>query len=69
MHEVALKCQMLQVSITHMFREANQVADCLAGFGCSLSISPSIWLSWADLPTLVKGPYRLDKIGYPSLRP
>lgn len=38
----------------------------LAGLGCTLS-SPSSWFSLDQLPTSVKGPYRLDKIGCTSL--
>ena len=69
MLEVASQARQLGFTINHIYREANQVADFLAGLGCSLSTSPSLWLSWADLPTFVKGPYRLDKIGCPSIRP
>ena len=69
MHEVASQASKLCFTIHHIYREANQVADCLAGIGCSLGSMSAIWTSWAELPTAVKGPYRLDKIGCPSLRP
>ena len=68
MHEVASQARQLGFTINHIYREANQVADCLAGIGCSMGSTTTIWTSWAELPTAAKGPYRLDKIGYPSLR-
>lgn len=69
LHEIAALSQLLQASFSHIYREANQVADCLASLGCGLTPSLSIFPSWPDLPTIVKGPFRLDKEGFPSIRP
>ncbi|MQM17743.1 hypothetical protein Taro_050720 [Colocasia esculenta] len=67
--DILYRCQNIHVSLSHIYREANQVADILAGFGCSITNSCCVWSSWADLPPSVKGPYRLDKMGLPSIRP
>ncbi|MQM17956.1 hypothetical protein Taro_050938 [Colocasia esculenta] len=67
--DILYRCQHIHVSLSHIYREANQVADTLAGFGCTITSSYCVWSSWADLPPSVKGPYRLDKMGLPSIRP
>ncbi|MQL90032.1 hypothetical protein Taro_022613 [Colocasia esculenta] len=50
----------VKAEIIHVPREANKVADCLAGFALSCA-HLTTWDSWAHLPTIVKDPYRLDK--------
>ncbi|MQM08799.1 hypothetical protein Taro_041657 [Colocasia esculenta] len=57
----------LTTQIQHIPREANQTAHHLAGYGCSTD-QTCFWELEAVLPHIVKGPYRLDKMGYPTLR-
>ncbi|MQM06938.1 hypothetical protein Taro_039772 [Colocasia esculenta] len=66
--DVAVTAQKLKAQIKYVPREANQVAHHLAGYGCSTR-NFSFWESGAVLPHVVKGPYRLDKVGCPTLRP
>ncbi|MQM04044.1 hypothetical protein Taro_036839 [Colocasia esculenta] len=67
MHDIAMKTLNLKAEITHVPREANRVADCLASSAMSCTHFV-IWSSWGDLPTTVKDPYHLDKVGDPSIR-
>ncbi|MQM08017.1 hypothetical protein Taro_040864 [Colocasia esculenta] len=66
--DVAVTTQKLKAQIMHMPREANQVAHSLANYGCSTDHF-SFWDSGAVLPHVAKGPYCLDKVGCPTLRP
>ncbi|MQM13280.1 hypothetical protein Taro_046207 [Colocasia esculenta] len=59
--DIAVTTQTLKAQIKHVPREANQVANALAGYGCSTN-NFSFWGSGAVLPHVVKGPYRLDKV-------
>ncbi|MQL87893.1 hypothetical protein Taro_020451 [Colocasia esculenta] len=59
--EVASITKRIKTEITHVPREGNKVADCLAGFA-SFCVHFTTWDSWADLPTTVKDPYHLDKM-------
>ncbi|MQM09134.1 hypothetical protein Taro_042000 [Colocasia esculenta] len=68
MQHIAAKTQLLEAEITHTPREANRVADCPANSAASCPHF-LIWDCWADLPTIVKEPYKFDKVGYPSIRP
>ncbi|MQM06092.1 hypothetical protein Taro_038913 [Colocasia esculenta] len=68
LQDVAAKTQNLKDKITYTSREANKVADCLASHAPSCPHLVT-WNSWADLPTFVKDPYRLDKVECPSIRP
>ena len=52
----------------HCYREANKVADVLANVGCALVESVCIYEHFRDLPSVVRGEYRLDKLSYPSIR-
>ncbi|MQL72013.1 hypothetical protein Taro_004346 [Colocasia esculenta] len=67
MHDITAKTLHLKTEIAHVPREANRVADCLASFATSCPRFV-IWSAWADLPTIVKDPYHLDKVGTPSIR-
>ncbi|MQM22342.1 hypothetical protein Taro_055393 [Colocasia esculenta] len=67
MHDIAAKTLNLKAEIVHAPREANRVADCLASSSMSCP-RLVIWSSWADLPTTVKDPYHLDKVGDPSIK-
>ncbi|MQL93372.1 hypothetical protein Taro_026015 [Colocasia esculenta] len=67
MHDIAMKTFNLKAEIAHVSREANRVADCLASSAMSCTHFV-IWSSWGDLPTTVKDPYHLDKVGDPSIR-
>ncbi|MQM04170.1 hypothetical protein Taro_036966 [Colocasia esculenta] len=66
--KVAEITQKLKAQIKHVHREANQAAHSLAGHGCTTEHF-SFLDSGAGLPHVVKGPYRLDKVGYPTFRP
>ncbi|MQL79934.1 hypothetical protein Taro_012363 [Colocasia esculenta] len=56
----------MHVSMDHVFREANRVADALASHAC-LTQQRSIFSS-SVFPTSCKGPVALDKSGLPSIR-
>ncbi|MQM04092.1 hypothetical protein Taro_036884 [Colocasia esculenta] len=58
--EMVVTSKKLEAQIKHMTREANQVANSLAGYGCSIN-QFRFWDSRAALPHVVKGSYRLDK--------
>ncbi|MQL78500.1 hypothetical protein Taro_010928 [Colocasia esculenta] len=60
--DVAVKTQNLKAEIIHVPQEANKVADCLASYASSCA-HLATWNSSADHPTIVKGPYHLDKVG------
>ncbi|MQL96108.1 hypothetical protein Taro_028780 [Colocasia esculenta] len=66
-HELAVITRKLKVQIKYVPLEAKQVAHSLAGHGC-LAAHFNLWDSGADIPHAVKGPYRLDKVGCPTLR-
>ncbi|MQM20650.1 hypothetical protein Taro_053674 [Colocasia esculenta] len=66
--EMAVTTKKLKAQIKHVPGEANQVAHSLAGYGCYIN-QFRFWDSGAVLPHIVKGPYRLDKVGCPTLRP
>ncbi|MQM13898.1 hypothetical protein Taro_046826 [Colocasia esculenta] len=68
LHEIAMTIKEVQAEISHIPRESNQVADCLADFAYSC-VHLTIWDSWADLPNIVKPPYRFDKVGSPPNSP
>lgn len=53
-------------SISHIFREANTVADLLASQACSNNCNS--FYSSSELPRNIKGAARLDKLGMPSIR-
>nr|XP_027082212.1 uncharacterized protein LOC113704512 [Coffea arabica] len=55
------------ISISHCFREGNQVADCLSSVGCNDG-SDRVYYQFADLPARARGALRLDRIGLPSIR-
>ena len=52
---------------THCYREANKVADVLSN-ECYAHLDQlvCIYESTADLPTMARGEYRLDKLAFPS---
>lgn len=52
--------------ISHIYREANTVADLLANHACYVKCN--FFFSSKDLPTKIKGAARLDKLGMPSFR-
>ena len=54
-------------SVSHCFREGNQVADCLSKVGCDAGCDRS-YFQVADLPMMARGAFRLDSFGFPSLR-
>lgn len=54
----------MNVIVTHIYREGNQVADLLANHGLSL---PSI-VYWDDIPLFAKDCYDRNKQGTPSFR-
>ncbi|XP_071921779.1 uncharacterized protein [Coffea arabica] len=57
------------LKVQHCFREANRIADILAKEGCNKSMDEiSIFGRTEDLPRLVRGEYRLDRMSYPSFR-
>lgn len=53
-------------SIIHIYREGNTVADSLASLACRLKCNA--FYSSSELPPLIKGAIRLDKLGMPSVR-
>lgn len=53
-------------SITHIFREANKVADSLANLACNVKCN-SFFLSQQQLPNHIKGATRMDKLSQPSI--
>lgn len=54
-------------SIRHCYREANMVADGLSRVGVQDRVD-KIYDEERDLPRLVRGHLRLDKVGMPNLR-
>ncbi|MQM13529.1 hypothetical protein Taro_046455 [Colocasia esculenta] len=68
LQKVAVITNRAKAEITHVPREGNKVADCLAEFAFSC-VHLNTWDSWANLPTIVKDTYHLDKVGCPSMRP
>ncbi|MQL77767.1 hypothetical protein Taro_010190 [Colocasia esculenta] len=65
--EMVATFHLLTTKITQVPREANQTAHYLASYGCSID-QIDFWESGAVLPHTIKGPYRLDKVGCPTLR-
>ncbi|MQM15378.1 hypothetical protein Taro_048323 [Colocasia esculenta] len=55
------------LKITHIYREANQVADRLDNFGCLTMRNTMYWGS-SDIPPQCKGTLLLDKTGLPHIR-
>ena len=51
--------------ISHCYREANAPADRLANLGAD-SNAGQVFNRFSDLPWLVKGDIRMDKLGFPS---
>ncbi|MQM07048.1 hypothetical protein Taro_039884 [Colocasia esculenta] len=60
LQKVAVITNRAKAEITHVPREGNKVAECLAEFAFSC-VHLNTWDSWADLPTIVKDPYHLDE--------
>ncbi|XP_071914144.1 uncharacterized protein [Coffea arabica] len=54
-------------SITHCYREANTPADHLANFGAD-ACAGHVFNTFSDLPQLVRGAIRLDRLGLPTFR-
>ncbi|XP_027152134.1 uncharacterized protein LOC113752202 [Coffea eugenioides] len=54
-------------SITHCYREANTPADHLANFGAD-ACAGHVFNTFSDLPLLVRGAIRLDRLGLPTFR-
>nr|XP_027124765.1 uncharacterized protein LOC113741433 [Coffea arabica] len=54
-------------SITHCYREANTPADHLANFGAD-ACAGHVFNTISDLPQLVRGAIRLDRLGLPTFR-
>ena len=54
-------------SITHCYREANAPADHLANFGADSSTG-HVFNTFSELPQLVRGAIRLDRLGFPTFR-
>ncbi|MQL99180.1 hypothetical protein Taro_031905 [Colocasia esculenta] len=65
---IATLIKRVKAEISHVPWEGNKVADCLAGFALSC-VHLTTWDSWADLPNTGRDPYRLDKVGCPSIEP
>jgi hypothetical protein len=63
-NNVILKARQMNVIITHIYREGNQVADSLANYGLSLT---SI-VFWEDVPLFVRDSFIKNKQGIPSFR-
>ncbi|MQM10798.1 hypothetical protein Taro_043696 [Colocasia esculenta] len=61
LQDIAAVTKRVKAEISHVPREGNKVADCLAGFALSC-VHLTTWDSWADLPNTVRDPYRLDKM-------
>ncbi|XP_070035410.1 uncharacterized protein [Nicotiana tomentosiformis] len=55
------------INIHHCYREANQLADCLAKMA-SKAQNGAFFFSGQQLPKAAKGPYHLDKSQIPSIR-
>ncbi|MQL91792.1 hypothetical protein Taro_024408 [Colocasia esculenta] len=62
LHEIVVIAAKVQAEITHVPREGNKVADCLAGFVVSCAYFTSLD-HWADLPSNVMDSCRHDKAG------
>ncbi|XP_027077095.1 uncharacterized protein [Coffea arabica] len=54
-------------SVTHCYRQANLPADRLSKVGTELK-SNIVYDSWLELPRLVRGDLKLDRLGYPNFR-
>ena len=53
------------LTISHCYREANSPADCLANYGVD-STARQVFNAFSDLPRLVRGNIRMDKLGFPT---
>ncbi|MQM04634.1 hypothetical protein Taro_037434 [Colocasia esculenta] len=54
------------ITVLHVYRETNRVADALASFACERGYS-SVFTG-SSFPHFCKGPVVLDKTGFPSIR-
>jgi hypothetical protein len=54
----------MNLIVSHIFREGNQVADCLANYGLSLS---SIKF-WQVMPLFIKDTFDKNKLGLANYR-
>nr|XP_027124272.1 uncharacterized protein LOC113740964 [Coffea arabica] len=55
--------------VTHCYREANRVADCLANVGVVAGgLGVTVYDQFSAMPGLVRGEVRLDRAGIPSVR-
>jgi hypothetical protein len=50
--------------VSHIFREGNQVADCLANYGLSLSYI----MFWHEMPLFIKNTFEKNKLGLANYR-
>mgnify|MGYP004714311617 CR=1 FL=1 len=51
-------------TISYCYKEANSPADCLANYGAN-SNAGQVFNGFSDLPRLVRGDIRMDKLGFP----
>lgn len=54
-------------SISHCYREANRVANLLANVGCESRVT-LLYSNSYELPKLVFGEFKMNRIGMPYLR-
>jgi hypothetical protein len=64
MEKCSFMASQMNVIVTHIYREDNQVADLFANHGLSLT---SI-VFWADLPLFVRDCFVRNKQGIPNFR-
>ena len=53
-------------AVTHSFREANTPVDRLANIGTDSSLN-MVYDSVVELPGLVRGDFKMDNLGIPSI--
>ncbi|CAA7399338.1 unnamed protein product [Spirodela intermedia] len=62
-----MRCRGRITTITHQFREGNQIANALATHGVR-SHRRTVFSFWQDMPIAARGAHRLERLGIPSLR-
>jgi ribonuclease HI len=63
-HNAHVLLRQMNFIVSHIFREGNQVADCLANYGLSLS---SI-MFWHEMPLFIKNTFEKNKLGLANYR-
>lgn len=63
-NNMKIKFKQMNCFVTHIYREGNEVADCLANHGLSLYS----FTSWVDMPSFIGASFVKNLLGLPSFR-